>query len=458
MRKGFLCVVLLLAPAAYPCSCIGPTPVCSVFWTTPLVFVGHVISQQLIYDQPPEERVVNGKNIRLIGPGRYEVHFSVGESLKGIAGQEIIVRTHSQSSACGFEFEDGSEYLVYAYSKNGEWWTDHCTRTHKIETANDDADVQWIHGLAKAPQGGTIFGTIQSFSPTDRDVFPLSNIKVDVNGPISKAISTDTSGHFRMTALPPGTYTVSAVAPSGYTAFSPTKVSVNDRGCAEVPFSTRLDGHIGGHVYFCNGVPAGGLVITAENIDLEPWAAGKQTLTTSSKDGSFDFSPLAPGRYVLGVNINFRSADDRYYRKVFYSGVTERSQAALVQVGHAQTVDNLRFFLPEDLPAPSIPLQVTLLGRDGKPIPNVEILPQDDMWETLVSVNGELKKTDSEGKATLLLRKGAYYNVWAVVNLPDFTQRCAEPVGVLAEVGLKPVTLIVSHSFGNCSQFKKSRH
>jgi len=121
-------------------------------------------------------------------------------------------------------------------------------------------------------------------------------------------------------------------------------------------------------------------------------------------------------------------------------------------------VDNLRFFLPEDLPAPSIPLQVTLLGRDGKPIPNVEILPQDDMWETLVSVNGELKKTDSEGKATLLLRKGAYYNVWAVVNLPDFTQQCAEPVGVLAEVGLKPVILIVSHSFGNCSQFKKSRH
>ena len=456
MRKGFLCVFLLLAPAAYPCSCIGPTPVCSVFWTTPLVFVGHVIAQQLIYDQPPEERIVNGKHIRLIGPGRYEVHLSVVESLKGIAGQEIIVRTQSQSSACGFEFEDGSEYLVFAYSKKGEWWTDHCTRTHKIESVNDDADVQWIHGVAKAPQGGTIFGTIQSFSPADRDVFPLSNIKVDVNGPISKAIITDTSGHFRMTALPPGTYTVSAVAPSGYTAFSPTKVSVNDRGCAEASFSTRLDGHIGGRVYFSNGAPAAGLVMTAENIDAEPWA-NKQTFTTSSNDGSFDFSPLAPGRYVFGVNVNFRSADDWYYRKAFYPGVTERSQAALVQVGHAQTVDNLRFFLPEDLPAPSIPLQVTLLGRDGKPIPNVEILPQDDMWETLVSANGELKKTDSEGKVTLLLRKGAYYNVWAAVNLPDFTQECAEPAGVLAEEGLKPVILIVSHSFGNCSQFKKRR-
>jgi hypothetical protein len=197
--------------------------------------------------------------------------------------------------------------------------------------------------------------------------------------------------------------------------------------------------------------------MTAENIDADS-SANQQTFITSGNDGSFDFSPLTPGRYVFGVNIDFRSADDRYYRKAFYPGVTERSQAALVEVGHAQTVDELLFFLPEDLPAPSIPLPVTLLGRDGKPLPNVEILPEDDMWENLVSVSGELKKTDSEGRATLFLRKGAYYNVWAAVDLPDFAQECAEPIGVLAEEGLKPVRLIVSHTFGNCSQFKKLRH
>ena len=141
---------------------------------------------------------------------------------------------------------------------------------------------------------------------------------------------------------------------------------------------------------------------------------------------------------------------DRYYRKAFYPGVAERSQAALVQLGPAQTVDNLRFFLPQDLPASSIPLQVTVLGRDGRLIPNAEILFEDDMWEH----GGLVKWTHSEGNATLLLRKGEYYNVWAVVN-PD-GQECAEPVGVLAEEGLKPVVLIVS-SFGNCSEFKKHR-
>lgn len=129
----------------------------------------------------------------------------------------------------------------------------------------------------------------------------------------------------------------------------------------------------------------------------------------------------------------------------------------MLRIGHAQTVDNLRFFLPPDLPAPSIPLQITVLGRDGRLEPNVEIVPEDDMWETSASDGRLTKRTDSEGKATLLLRKGAYYNVMAVVSLPGGRQECAGPVGVLAEEGLKPVTLIVSHSIGNCFLFKKRR-
>jgi carboxypeptidase family protein len=373
----------------------------------------------------------------------------------------MIVRTHDQGSACGFPFKDGSDYLVYAYSKNGEWWTDTCTGTHKIETGNDDADVQWIRGLAKAPRGGTIFGAVHKSSPPGGDdpplYAPLSNIKITVTGPVSKDIITDASGQFRTTALPPGTYTVSAVAPTGYTAFPSTKVSVNDRGCAEASFDTRLDGHIRGQIYFSNGAPEAGLHMTAksaENIDVGLGLGFNITFTTSGNDGSFDFGPLAPGRYVFGVNVDFPSSDDRYYRKAFYPGVTERSQAGLVQIGQAQTVDDLRFFLPEDLPEPSIPLQVNVIGRDGKPIPNAEIFPEDYLWEDS-HTSGEPKKTDSEGKANLLLRKGAYYNVWAGVSLSDSTQACTEPVGVLAEEGLKPVMLIVSHSFGNCSWFAK---
>ena len=41
---------------ASACSCAGPTPVCSVYWNTSLLFLGHVARIEHVYDQPPGER------------------------------------------------------------------------------------------------------------------------------------------------------------------------------------------------------------------------------------------------------------------------------------------------------------------------------------------------------------------------------------------------------------------
>ena len=34
------------------------------------------------------------------------------------------------------------------------------------------------------------------------------------------------------------------------------------------------------------------------------------------------------------------------------------------------------------------------------------------------------------GKATIVLRPGSHYDIEAVANRPDFSQACAEPLGV----------------------------
>jgi hypothetical protein len=90
MRRIAL-AAFLFAPAALPCSCFMPNPVCSSYWSTPLVFSGRAVSKQLIYDHPQPPGTY--------GPGRYEVSFMVTESLKGEAGKQIVIRTHNQSSA-----------------------------------------------------------------------------------------------------------------------------------------------------------------------------------------------------------------------------------------------------------------------------------------------------------------------------------------------------------------------
>jgi hypothetical protein len=441
MRIGL--ALLLFAPAALPCSCMGPNPVCSSYWNTPLVFSGRAVSKQLIYDNPQPN---------VIGPGRYEVAFMVTENLKGDAGKQIVIRTHNQSSACGFDFEDGQDYVVFAYEKDGEWWTSKCSLTHRIGGA-DDSDLKWIHGLATSPPGATIYGHIGIRNPGDG----TAELAVTIRGPQSRTVLADREGNFNASGLPPGSYEVSATAPAGYAPFDTRKVSVVDRGCADLMMSTRINGRIRGHVYFADGTPAGGVNLTLEKALANPkdFSARNAQGAMSAADGSFEFDRLDPEVYILGTNVDFPSMTSPYYRKAYFPGAADRSSATRIQLSTAQIIEDLRFQLPEDAPPASIPVEVTFVDRQGKPLAGGTVIVEDAMWENAGAVNPP--RTDSSGKATVTLRKGLYYDIGAYANTSGSRQVCAEPQGVLAADDLKPITLVATHPFGSCRWFKKPR-
>jgi hypothetical protein len=219
-----------------------------------------------VYDKPTEEKLANGKTITLIGPGEYLVHFDVTKSYRGASGERVVIHTADQGSACGFGFAEGHDYLVYGYTQpSGEIGAGHCTRTHEVTSRADDPDIQWIEALPKAAPGASIFGHLESTRPNEfggSDAESLAGIAVAITGAESRSVSSDDDGKFRVDGLAPGKYIVSATAPQRYSAFPNSTVTVPDRGCAEVDFSTRLNGHISGHVYFSDGTPAEGVYLT----------------------------------------------------------------------------------------------------------------------------------------------------------------------------------------------------
>jgi hypothetical protein len=211
-----------------------------------------------------------------------------------------------------------------------------------------------------------------------------------------------------------------------------------------------------GHVYYNDGKPAAGLFLTTKAADAvrnEPWT-WKQSLATTGPDGAFDFSPVSPGSYIFGVNLDFTSIDGKsYYRKAFYPGTSNRTEAATVTLGAGETVGDLNFYLPPDSPAPSIAVSVLVLGFDGMPVAHAEIIAEDAMWEN--SATPLTATADDKGRVTVMLRPGSHYDIEAVVNLPDFTQACAEPQAVDARGEPAPLVLKLSHPVGNCMPFKK---
>ncbi len=89
---AFAILSLLSVRGALTCSCTGPTPVCSVYSTTSVLFLGHVVRIEHVYDEPPGEMVVDGKKIGLIGPGQNLVHFDVTKSYRGAPGNRRSFR------------------------------------------------------------------------------------------------------------------------------------------------------------------------------------------------------------------------------------------------------------------------------------------------------------------------------------------------------------------------------
>lgn len=65
--------------------------------------------------------------------------FAVRSPLKGPRDSEIVIST--DEGECGFVFQAGEDYLVYAYTRDGVLRTNSCTRTRLLRDAMEDITV-----------------------------------------------------------------------------------------------------------------------------------------------------------------------------------------------------------------------------------------------------------------------------------------------------------------------------
>jgi hypothetical protein len=79
-------------------------------------------------------------------------HMQVVQQYKGDAVENLLVRTPSSSAGCGYDFEVGHGYLVYAAAQDGVLATQLCSGTKAIEDAGADLNVL---GLGEVPVGPT---------------------------------------------------------------------------------------------------------------------------------------------------------------------------------------------------------------------------------------------------------------------------------------------------------------
>ena len=145
MRRFFPALLLLLgvllahSETAQACSCVQATPAESAD-RAELIFLGTV----------GETALTNrGRTVSSADPVR--VTFDVQTVYKGEADATLTLETARDSASCGYAFQVGGSYLVYARAVDGKLTTDLCSGTKPEFEAT--ADLTFLGG-------GTVVGNL----------------------------------------------------------------------------------------------------------------------------------------------------------------------------------------------------------------------------------------------------------------------------------------------------------
>lgn len=120
------CALLILSwqtpQQSQACTCLPPPPPARAVAEAAAVFVGQVISFEEF-------------------PAQYErlARFSVQRAWKGLSGEVDSIYTPFSEASCGYDFEVGETYLVYAFiDERGRMMTHLCSRTRPASFAQTD--------------------------------------------------------------------------------------------------------------------------------------------------------------------------------------------------------------------------------------------------------------------------------------------------------------------------------
>ena len=205
-----------LRPTPSTCTCMSPKrPACEVYWQTTAIFVGEVTGIRTVRELDDEQ----GPSLSRI------VTMAVTEEFQGLGGDdEVEVRTGAGGGDCGFDFQEGATYLVYANAsaQTGRLETGICSRTEQVDLAA--ADLAYLRGIDAAEPVASLYGMVYRERQQIEDLSdpavrpdpggPVAAVDVVIEGEgILRVATADEEGWYEFEGLPRGRYDVQVVLP-----------------------------------------------------------------------------------------------------------------------------------------------------------------------------------------------------------------------------------------------------
>jgi len=219
-------------------------------------------------------------------------------------------------------------------------------------------------------------------------------------------VKTDGDGKFDVQGLVPGIYKFTAISLEGYVAVYSShwykEFSLRDCGCAQVSFTLDPSNQVNGRVLDAEGKALAGVEVglISEEWREEELKDGviKSYQTQSGKtdtDGKYKIGKVAPGRYLLGVNV-IRPTPQSPYPRIFYPDVSDIKEAEVITVEPGKTAGPFDLRLKHKLEKHII--QGIVVWPDDTPAGGAKVsLRHPDVWLR----RGYEATTDEQGRFTV---------------------------------------------------------
>jgi hypothetical protein len=407
---AFVFAVCLLAGVrgAEACSCMESGPPCQDYWKTSAVFLGRV------------ESVTRGATTARTGLPLYRrVKFTVLEAYRGLTAGETEVQTGAGGGDCGYNFTEGTEYLVYA-SRNegtGVLTTGICSRTRRASEAAEDlayARASMSGAVSPARITGTVKLAERSLGrQRTREPEPMAGVSVSLqrDGAATR-VASDAQGNFIAEGIEPGTYSVAVdLSPQYYAEIFPRTVELIDvAGCAEVNVTVRYDGRVSGRIVDVSGRPIPGVTIELTVPAGLDQAFGPERLRVlSDRSGRYELIHVPAGTFVVGINTHRNRDGGLPQLRVFHPGVEALREATRVPVSGGERVQLRDFVLPRSVPY--TPIEGIVLEPDGSPASGARVYLKGPSESDYIL--SEPAITDQGGRFVLAALEGQSYRLFA---------------------------------------------
>jgi hypothetical protein len=444
-----LIVLPLLVERVEACSCAYGETVCDAYQKASAVFIGIPLSEAPASSQ--HEVYALGKGKETVTWQEKLFRFSIEESFKGIGGTEIEVQTGLGGGDCGYAFQKGERYLIYAYrdSKTNRFHTSICTRTSMFSRASEDVD--FLRGLPNSTTQTRVSGTIIQYT-NERDQRGyqksqyMSGVKVLIIGE-DKSFETTTNkeGMYQIVGLPPGRYKVKAEL-SADLLNEEKEIIVPVAGCATLTIYTQTDGRVSGKI-----MDHQGQIVEGARVNLIPVDTAKDKSSSSiaarihiektDKEGKYHFKEIPPGRYYLGINLDEQPRGDSPYPRTYFPGILDRDKATVIVLGEGEKVTGYNIQLPPALAVTTI--EGVFVWSDGRPVN-----PGRVSFTSSAEKGGKFYgggEVDAQGRFRFDSLNGKecwiHGSTYSTVNgTMQFVN--IEPIKILVEDGMQPLKLI----------------